>query len=262
MSLRRSRARCRAAPTSSDPSNIPLALLLRHLPVVEQLSTANGGVIAIVGPDRRRQDDDHREARRALGIRTAANDLALVSTDANRIGAREQLMTYARMLGAPIHAANGHTELARLLDSLKSKRLVLIDTAGHGTPGVAPDRAARHAQAERRACAGAAGAAGAGETDTPSRRSSVPSRRVSPAACILTKVDEAMSLGAVLSTTLRHQLKIAYLCDGRRVPENLYLAHQRRLWLVLAAHDLKERAQSGRDLAYLAGNSNRAPAHA
>ena len=50
-----------------------------------------------------------------------SDDLALVSTDAYRIGAREQLMTYARILGAPMHAANSRRELARVLDRLKSK---------------------------------------------------------------------------------------------------------------------------------------------
>ena len=41
------------APQCADmenPANIPLALLVRHLPVVNKLSTVNGGVIAVVGP--------------------------------------------------------------------------------------------------------------------------------------------------------------------------------------------------------------------
>ena len=41
-------------------------------------------------------------------------------------------MTYARILGAPVHAANSGKELARVLERLKSKKLVLIDTAGMG----------------------------------------------------------------------------------------------------------------------------------
>ena len=86
--------------------------------------------------------------------------------------------------------------------------------------------------------------------------------RVSPAACILTKVDEAASLGAVISTTLRHKLRIAYLCDGQRVPEDLHSAHQRRVWLVRAALKLKEHAPPRVDDGYYARSFGRARAHA
>ena len=75
-------------------------------------------------------------------------------------------------------------------------------------------------------------------------------------------MDEAASLGAVISTTLRHRLKIAYLCNGQRVPEDLHSAHQRRVWLVRAAHKLTQRAPRGRDDSYFARNFGRAAAHA
>jgi flagellar biosynthesis protein FlhF len=86
--------------------------------------------------------------------------------------------------------------------------------------------------------------------------------RVSPVACILTKVDEAASLGAVLSTTLRHRLKIAYVCDGQRVPEDLHAAHERRVWLVRTALALKERRSAVRDESYCARNFGGADSHA
>jgi len=193
--------------------------------------------------------------------RYGTKDLALVSTDTNRTDAREQLVTYARLLGAPIHTLNGGAELARMLENLKSKRLVLIDTPGMGPKDLR--------LTEQLATLKLSGARARVLLALPAHADGLALEEivrafspVSPAACILTKVDEAMSLGAALSASLRHQLKIAYLSDGRRVPEDLHLAHQRRLWLVLAAHDLKERARSGGDLAYLARNSSRAHAHA
>jgi flagellar biosynthesis protein FlhF len=65
-----------------------------------------------------------------------------------------------------------------------------------------------------------------------------------------------------MSTVLRHQLPIAYLCNGQRVPEDLHGAHRRRIWLARAALRLKERTPSPRDEAYLARNFGRGQVHA
>ena len=66
----------------------------------------------------------------------------------------------------------------------------------------------------------------------------------------------------MLSTTLRHKLRIAYLCTGQRVPEDLHAAHQRQVWLIQVAIKLKESAPTppGGD-AYLARSFGRASAH-
>jgi len=82
-----------------------------------------------------------------------------------------------------------------------------------------------------------------------------------PAACIITKVDESASLGAVISASVRNKLKIAYLCNGQRVPEDLHAAYQKRVWLVRAARKLTERAPA-RGEAYLARNFGGGHAHA
>jgi flagellar biosynthesis protein FlhF len=246
--------------TLKDPSHIPLALLLKHLPVVDRLSTVNGGVIAVVGPTGAGKTTTIAKLATRWSMQHGSADLALVSTDAYRIGAREQLMTYARILGTSMHAPNSGKELARVLERLKSKRLVLIDTAGMGPRDVrlTEQLAALQLGAARAQVLLALLAQGEGHAlDEIIRAFS----RVSPAACILTKVDEAASLGAVISTTLRHRLKIAYLCNGQRVPEDLYSAHEKRVWLVRAALKLRAHAPPREDT-YLARNFGRARPHA
>ena len=42
--------------------------------------------------------------------------------------------------------------------------------------------------------------------------------------CILTKIDETTNLGGSLSIAIDNSLKIAYISDGQRVPEDLHIA--------------------------------------
>jgi flagellar biosynthesis protein FlhF len=245
-----------------NPSHIPLALLAKHLQVVDKLSPVNGGVIALVGPTGAGKTTTIAKLAARWSMQHGCQDLALVSTDGYRIGAREQLMTYARILGAPMHVANSGKELARVLERLKTKKLVLIDTAGMGP---------RDARLKEQLAALQLGAARAQVFLTlPAHGEAHALDEIvrsfagaSPTACILTKLDEAASLGAVISTTLRHKLRIAYLCNGQRVPEDLYAAYERRVWLVRAALKLKESTPQLRvDDGYFARNFGRVPAHA
>ncbi|HTC39550.1 MAG TPA: hypothetical protein VK693_11380, partial [Steroidobacteraceae bacterium] len=188
-------------------------------------------------------------------------DLALVSTDSYRIGAREQLATYARILGAPMHTANGAKDLARVLERLKSKKLILIDTAGMGPRDVrlVEQLATLKYGASRARVLLALPSQVEGQALDEIVCAFV---RVKPAACVLTKVDEAASLGAAISTVLRHHLKIAYVCNGQRIPEDLHASHLKRIWLVRAALELGQRSPAARDEGYLARNFGRASAHA
>jgi flagellar biosynthesis protein FlhF len=43
--------------------------------------------------------------------------------------------------------------------------------------------------------------------------------------CILTKIDEAISLGGLLDAVIRHDLLVHYVTNGQRVPEDMHLAN-------------------------------------
>jgi len=242
-------------------AHIPPALLVKHLPVVDGLSNVEGGVIAVVGPTGAGKTTTIAKLAAHWCMQHGSDDLAVVSTDAYRIGARDQLMAYARILGAPLYAIDSGKELGRVLARLKDKKLVLIDTAGMGPRDVrlTEQLAVLQSGAPGARVLLALPAQGEGHALDEIVRAFRP---LNPAACVLTKVDEAASLGAALSTALRHRLKIAYVCDGQRVPEDLHPAHLRRVWLARAAFKLKKPNPTARDAAYLGRNFGRAPAHA
>ncbi|HEX4239969.1 MAG TPA: flagellar biosynthesis protein FlhF [Steroidobacteraceae bacterium] len=247
--------------TVDDPSRIPLALLVKHLPVTADLSSLSSGVVAVVGPTGAGKTTTIAKLAARWCMEHGSADLALVSTDGYRIGARDQLMTYARILDAPMHAASGARDLRRILERLSSKKLILIDTAGMGP------RDARLTEQLEALKLGARGARvllalpaqGEGRALDEIVRAFA---GAAPAGCILTKVDEAASMGAVISATLRHRLPIAYVCDGQRVPDDLHAAHERRIWLARWALKLKERRPPNPDPAQLSRHFGRVPAHA
>jgi flagellar biosynthesis protein FlhF len=226
-----------------DLWRIPLALLVRRLPVTDEKLLEQGGVVAVVGPTGVGKTTTIAKLAARFALRHGAHNVALVSTDGYRIGAREQLLTFARIIGVPMHVAADARELGEVLDSLAPRKLVLIDTAGMSRRDLRLAEQlgalARHGERIRILLALAANTELAALDDTV--RIFAP---VKPRACILTKVDEAASLGAALSTVIRHRLPIAHVTDGQRVPEDIHAGATRRVWLVRLAAKLRE--QSGR----------------
>jgi flagellar biosynthesis protein FlhF len=215
----------------------PLRLFAERLPLVNMELGEIGGTYAVVGPTGvgKTTTIAKMAARFILGHDVA--DLGLVSTDSYRIGAREQLLTFARILGVPMQVASNAEELRRVLDALGNKKLVLIDTAGMSQRDVrlANQFATLKVQGHRVSPVLTLSAA----TDRGSLNEAVAAfREAAPKALIITKLDEAASLGPVLSLALNTRLPIAYLSDGQRVPEDLHVAGRKRVWLMQTAIQL------------------------
>ena len=244
-----------------DTSHIAMALLLKRLQYFDDTTSTLGGITALVGPTGAGKTTTIAKLAARWCLVHGSKDLALVSTDSYRIGAREQLRTYARILDAPMHTANSGKELARLLERLSAKKLILIDTAGMGPRDVrlTEQLAALKLGAAQAKVLLALPSQAEGQALEEIVRAFA---RANPSACILTKIDEASSLGGVLSAVLRHQLKIAYVCNGQKVPEDMHAAQQKRVWLARVAQQMKQQSPTTRNEAYLARHFGRTAAHA
>jgi flagellar biosynthesis protein FlhF len=161
-------------------------------------------------------------------LKYGAQNLALVSMDSFRIGAQEQLKTLGRILNVPVTYVDPGQSLAAALEPLLRKRVVLIDTAGLQ----ASDPALRM-QLETLAGRGIA-AKNYLVLATTSQKQVLTAayhsyKRCGLSGCILTKLDETASLGDVLSLAISHELPVAYLTDGPRIPDDLHLPRGHQL---------------------------------
>jgi flagellar biosynthesis protein FlhF len=211
------------------------------LPLVQDDITDRGGVFAFLGPTGVGKTTTIAKIAARFVLRHGVDALGLVSTDTYRIGARQQLSNFARILRAPLHVAETSDELRRVLDGFQNKKLVLIDTAGMSQRDIRLVNQFATLRVEgHRVEPVLVLSAGA------DRGCLAESLRVfqsaNPESLVITKLDEAAALGGVLSLAIRAGLPIAYLSDGQRVPEDLHLAAPKRFWLMHNAVKLTQGA--------------------
>jgi flagellar biosynthesis protein FlhF len=214
---------------------LAIAMLAQRLLVTGDRWLENGGTVALVGPTGVGKTTTLAKLAVRWVLRHGARDLALVAADVVRIAAQDQVQTLGQLLGAQVYTVDEFAELPELLARLGRYRFVLIDTPGSSQRDVQlAGRLALLNGADREietALVLAASTQAGTLAEAVSRFA--PAR---PASCVLTKVDEATSLGGVLSTLIDARLPISYMSEGQRVPEDLRPA--RALELVTSAVQL------------------------
>jgi flagellar biosynthesis protein FlhF len=177
-------------------------------------------------------------------LRHGTNDLALVACDNVRIGAQDQMQALGQLLGVPVHVPERFEALPDLLKRLERYRLVLIDTPGSSLRDeqLGPRLATlAGCNSKLETALVLAACAQAGVLEEAVQRF----RPANPACCLLTKLDEAASLGGALSVLIRARVPLSYTSDGQRVPEDLRPA--RALELVSLAVRLAKQSGAAAD---------------
>jgi len=200
-----------------------LATFAGQLPVVEDDMIKKGGVFALVGPTGVGKTTTIAKMAARYALSHGTGSIALVTTDNYRIGAQEQLRTYGRILGTPVKVANDAEELRKVLKSLYDKDLVLIDTAGMS------QRDMRLTEQFSMLSEGSTLIKTYLVMSSSAQQKALEEtvqayKKAFLDGCILTKLDETITLGGALSTIAQNQLPIAYISDGQRVPEDLHQA--------------------------------------
>ncbi|MGY1424008.1 flagellar biosynthesis protein FlhF [Lysobacter sp. A289] len=217
-----------------DPDKVRapmLAELARMLTISRSEPIDDGGVIALIGPTGAGKTTTVAKLAARFAARHRARDVAMVTTDSERVGAIEQLHAHGRRLGITVCESNGPEALAQTLAQLQDYPLVLVDTAGYG----ARDRALLsqitwlRATRQLRSLLVLPASAHPHDMSELVRRY----RMASPEGVVLTKTDETGRLGAALSVAIRNGLSLTYTAHGQSVPEDLEAADASNLVLQL-----------------------------
>ncbi len=205
-----------------------LAYLARSIQTPEQEPMEEGGVIALVGPAGMGKTTTLAKLAARYVLKYGAASIALVSMDSYRIGAQEQLKTLGRILGVSVTQVDPGQSLTQALAPLARKRVVLIDTAG--LPANDPAlRMQLEALASRGVNARNYLVLAATSQAQVLKAAYHSYKRCGLAGCILSKLDEAASMGEVLGLAIGHRLPVAYLADGPRIPDDVHVPRSHQL---------------------------------
>lgn len=205
-----------------------LALLVMRLRTQNDPIMREGGRIALLGPTGVGKSTVVSKLAARYALKHGSDKVAIVSMDDRRLGAHQQMKAFGRLIGVVVMTARDVPELAGQLEDLAARRLVLIDT-----PGSAPD------DQRFRELALALDGLGAGiqpynvMSATTDYLASTKLFNVTAdlglAGCILTKLDEAATLGPSLSAIIEAGLPLTYTSAGQRVPDDLDIVDPRAL---------------------------------
>ena len=236
-----------------------LKLLAKLVPINDDDILTNGGIVSLIGPTGVGKTTTIAKLAARFALKHGRRGITLITTDNYRIGAHEQLRTYGRILGVPVHVATDAEELKSLLKEANANaednehRLTLIDTAGICQKDIRLNEQLMTLNLRGMNIKNYLVLSATGQMNLQDEVVRA-FKKLKLSGCMLTKIDEAASLGEVISVLIKHKLPLHFVCDGQKVPDDLHQA--RGQLLVKEAVKLMRktnRSPSSEELAYSFG---------
>lgn len=217
-----------------------LALVADQISVTQKDILKRGGIVALLGPTGVGKTTTVAKLAARAAMEYGADNVALVTTDTYRIGAHEQLSIYGRIMGCPVRVAKDSSELADVIYQLRNRRLILVDTAGMGQRDVRLSEQLDTLMQESGSVINSYLVLPATAQRKVLQETIEHFRRIPLSGCIMTKLDESLSLGEFISVVIQNALPVAYIANGQRVPEDIVIAQPK--YMMAKANELLEKS--------------------
>lgn len=214
--------------TVDDAWRNVLSRLGDALPILGEELIERGGMIMFVGPTGVGKTTTIGKLAARYVLQHGSSSVALVTTDCFRIAAHEQLKTFGRILDVPVRVVDENHSLEEVLQSLRNKRLVLIDTAGMNASDP-------QGQLQMQMLSGVTLrlkkllVLSCSSQLQLMRNAYDTYAELGLQGCVLSKTDESGSLGEALTLVVEKQLPVAYVTDGQKIPDDIGIAQRNDL---------------------------------
>jgi flagellar biosynthesis protein FlhF len=146
--------------------------------------------------------------------------VGLISADTYRIGAIEQLRTFAAIADIPMEVAYKPAEMTAALKKFRDRDIVFIDTVGRSQRS--PKELAELARFMDAAEPDDIHLVLSASTSMKSALDIIDKFRVvRPNRLLFSKLDEAVTLGSLLSVASRDRIPVSYVTTGQTVPDDI-----------------------------------------
>lgn len=169
--------------------------------------------------------------------------VGLITMDTYRIAAVEQLRTYAEIIDLPLFVATNPREVRDAMQKLDDCELILIDTAGRS-----PKDDAQICELEKMLAAAQPDETHLVLSCSQSANAMVKTAnrfaRANFSHLLLTKLDEALALGPILSLSRAVERPISYVTTGQNVPDDIEIAESAVLVERILNADLNQNGEA------------------
>ena len=197
-----------------------MRLLADRIPKPKPIQLTPGQGIMFVGAAGAGKTTTLAKLATKHAMKYGPDNLILASTDTFRVGAREQLRSYGRLLSVPVRTIHNVDELKELFSVGNSQKVKLIDTAGLSHADGSHDEQIDLLKQVSEYCKTAIIFSVTDQIESMQRVLNS-YRCLNPEVCIPCKSDEASSFGELISLIINEKLPIAAICNGQKVPDDI-----------------------------------------